>query len=141
MCRVSGGKSADNCMGGPLYVLCYFSLVAFNIFSLPLMFVNLISICLSVDLSYLGLCISWNWVIVSCPMLWKFSAIISPNIFSGPFSLSSPSGTLKMEMLVHIMLFQRSLGHPFIFSLFFFILFCGNDSVFLVTHQTFCLNY
>ena len=27
------------------------------------------------------------------PMLGKFLAVISSNIFSGPFSLSSPSGT------------------------------------------------
>ena len=29
----------------------------------------------------------------SVPMVGKFSAILSSNIFSGPFSLSSPSGT------------------------------------------------
>ena len=46
---------------------------------------------------------------VSFPMLGKFSAIISSNIFSGPFSPSPPSGTRIMRMLVHLMLSQRSL--------------------------------
>ena len=33
---------------------------------------------------------SWTWVTLSFPTLGMFSAIISSNIFSGPFSLSSP---------------------------------------------------
>jgi len=35
-CGVSVEKSADNLMKVPLYVICCFSLVAFNILSLPL---------------------------------------------------------------------------------------------------------
>ena len=35
-CRVSIEKSADSLIGVPLYVICRFSLVAFNILSLPL---------------------------------------------------------------------------------------------------------
>ena len=42
-CRVSAEKSADNLMGAPLYVICCFPIVAFNIFSLSLIFVNLIT--------------------------------------------------------------------------------------------------
>ena len=61
-------------------------------------------------------------------MVGKFSVILSSNIFSGPFSLSSPSGTSIMQMLMHLILSQRSLRLSlFIFILFFYILFCGSD--------------
>ena len=43
--RVSVRKSADNLKGVFLYVICCFPLVAFNILSLPLIFVSLISMC------------------------------------------------------------------------------------------------
>ena len=56
-CRTSAEKSAVNLIGVPLYVICHFSLVAFNNFSLPLIFVNLITMCLS-DVSF---CVS-PWV-------------------------------------------------------------------------------
>ena len=100
-------------MGVPFYVMCRFSLVAFNNFSLSLIFVNLITVCLGMFL--LGfilpgtLCSFWTWVAISFPMLGKFSTIVSSNIFSDPFSLSSPSGTPIMRMLVHLMLSQSSL--------------------------------
>ena len=42
-CRVSVEKSADNFMGLPLYIICHFYLVAFNILSLFLIFVSLIT--------------------------------------------------------------------------------------------------
>ena len=48
--RVSVEKSANNFMAVPLYVICHFSLVAFNILSLSLIFVSLITMCLSVFL-------------------------------------------------------------------------------------------
>ena len=58
--------------------------------------------------SLLGtLCTSWTWVAVFSPVLGKFFATISSNIFSDPFSLSSPSGTPMMQMLVHFMVSQR----------------------------------
>ena len=44
VCRVSAEKSAVKCMGFPLYVTCCFSLAAFNILSLCLVFVSLISV-------------------------------------------------------------------------------------------------
>ena len=40
-CRVSAERSAVKCMGFPLYVTCCFSLAAFNILSLCLVFVSL----------------------------------------------------------------------------------------------------
>ena len=126
----------------PLYVICHFSLVAFNISSLSLVFISLITICLSVFL--LGfilpgiLCVSWTWLTISFPMLGKFSAIISSNVFSGPFSLSS-SGIPIMRMLVCLMS-HRSLR----LSSIFFHSFCGSDfhhSVLQVIYLFFCLDY
>ena len=49
-CRVSVEKSADNLIGIPLYVICHFSLVAFNILSLLLIFVSQVTMCLCVFL-------------------------------------------------------------------------------------------
>ena len=57
-CRVSAERSAVKCMGFPLHVTCCFSLAAFNILSLCLVFVSLISMCLGVfllGLSRMGL--------------------------------------------------------------------------------------
>ena len=51
---------------------------------------------------------AWTWLTVSFPMLGKFSAIISSNIFLDPLSLAS-SRTPTVQMLVHLILFQRSL--------------------------------
>ena len=68
-CRVSAEKSPVKLMGVPLYVIYHFSLVAFNNFSLSLIFVNLITMCLGLLL--LGfilpgtLCASWTWMSVS----------------------------------------------------------------------------
>ena len=90
-CRVSVEKSADSLVGVPLYVSCHFSLVAFNILCVSLIFVSLITMCLSVF--FLGfillgtLCASWTWLTISFPMFKKFLAIISSNIFSSPISL------------------------------------------------------
>ena len=91
-------------MGFPLHVICCFSLVAFNIFSLYLIFVSLITVCLGVFLLASILpgapCPSVTWVTVSFPMVGKFSSIISSYIFSDPFSFSSSSETSKIQMLM-----------------------------------------
>ena len=71
---------------------------------------------------------SWTWVNASFPMWGKFSTILSSNIFSGPFSLSSPFGTPIMCMLVHLTLSQRSLKlSSFLLITFSFILFHGSN--------------
>ena len=90
-CRVSAEKkSADSLMGVSLYIGFFFPLVAFNILSL--IFVILVIICLGVLLFglflYGTLCTSWTWVLVSFTRLGKFSANMSSNMFSDPFSLS-----------------------------------------------------
>ena len=109
-------------MGIPLCVICCFSLAAFNICSLCLIFVNLINMCLGefhVGFICLGmfclgfilfgtLWVSWTWVIISFPILGKFS-IIASSIFSWSFFLSSSSGTPMTQMLGHLTLSHRSL--------------------------------
>ena len=42
-CRVSAEKSANDLIGVPLFVICFFSLAAFKIFSLSLTSVSLIN--------------------------------------------------------------------------------------------------
>ena len=131
-------------MGVPLYVICYFSFVAFNVLSL--IFVSLITMCLSVFLFGFilsgTLCTSWTWLTISFPMLGKFSA---KYFLRSLLSLSSPSGTPMMRMLVHLMLSQESLRpSSFFFLSLFYILFCGSDfhhSVLQVTYLFFCLSY
>ena len=63
-CRVSAERSAVKHRGFPLYVTCCFSLAAFNILSLYLVFVSLTSMCLGMFLLgfilYGTLCASWT---------------------------------------------------------------------------------
>ena len=84
--RVSIERSAVILMGIPLCVISCFSLSAFNICSLCLIFVNLINMCLGVfclGLILFGtLWVSSTWVAISFPTLGKFSTIISSSIFS-----------------------------------------------------------
>ena len=56
--------------------------------------------------------VSWTWVIISFPILGKFSTIISSSIFSWYSFLSSSSGTPMIRMLGHLALSQRSLRLP-----------------------------
>ena len=129
-CRVSAEKSANNLIGVPLYVTCFFSLAAFKIFSLSLIVVSLINMCLGVFLLGFILCGThcafWIWVSGSFPMLGIFSAIISWNIFFVAFYLSSPSGTPIIRMLVCLTLSQSSLRlASFFFNLFFLFCICN----------------
>ena len=85
-CRVSIKRSAVILMGIPLCVIYYFSLAAFNIYSLCLIFVNLINMCLGVFclgfILFWTLWVSWTWVAISFPTFGKFSTFISLSIFS-----------------------------------------------------------
>ena len=84
---VSIERSAVILMGLPLCVICCFSLAAFNICSLCLIFVNLINMCLGVFhfgfILFGTLWVSWSWVIIFLPILGKFSIIISWSISHG----------------------------------------------------------
>ena len=92
-CRVSAERSAVMQMEFPLYVTCCFFLLLFNILSLCLVFVSLISMCLGMFLLgfmlYGTLCTSLIWLNIFFPMLEKFSTIISLKNFSYPFFFSS----------------------------------------------------
>ena len=57
VCRISPERSAVKCMGFPLYIIYCFSLAAFNILSLCLVFVSLICVLtgFSLSLSSMGL--------------------------------------------------------------------------------------
>ena len=77
----------------PCVLFVFFPLAAFNICSLCLIFVNLINMCLG--MFHLGfilfgtLWVSWTWMIISFPILGKFSTIIFSSIFSWSFFSSS----------------------------------------------------
>ena len=66
-------------MGFPLNVTCCFSLAAFNILSLFLVFVSLISMCLGMFLLgfilYGTLCASWTWLTIFNYNLFKIFLI------------------------------------------------------------------
>ena len=139
-CRVSTERSAVNHMGFPLYVTCCFSFAAFNILSLCLISVNLISMCLDVFLLGFILYETLHFLelIVSFSMLGKFSTIISSKILSLTYFFSSSSETPITWMLACLILFQRSLKailnsfHSFSFILLFINYF--HHSIFQLTH-------
>ena len=112
-------------MGIPLCVICCFSLAAFNIRYLCLIFINLINMCLGVfHLRFIlfgTLWVSWTWVAISFPILGKFSTTVSSSIFSWSFFLSSSSRTPMIRMLGCLTLSQRSLRlSSFLLILFLF---------------------
>ena len=127
-----------------------FSLAAFNIFSLHLIFVSLINMCVGVFflgfILYGTLCASWTWVTISFPLLGKFSTVISSNIFSDPFFFPCFSGTPIIRILVHLVLSQRSLRLSSILFILFlysapwqiFPPFCLPAHFFILLPQLFC---
>ena len=133
----------------PLYIIYLFSLVAFNIISLTLLFVSLIAMYLRVFLLEFILPETLDsriWLTISFHTLGKCSAIISSNVFSAPISFSCSSGIPIMQMLVHLIFSQRSFRlFSFLFIIFFFYFqLCGSnfhDSVFQVSYSFFCLSY
>ena len=135
-------------MGFPLYVTCCYSLDAFNILSLFLIFVSLISMCLGIFLLrfilYGTLCASWNWWNISFSMLGNFSTIISSKIFSYPFFFSS-SGTPynlnvgAFDMVPKVSDAVLSSFHSFYFILLFRSYF--NRFIFQLTDSFFCFRY
>ena len=118
-------------MGFPLYVICCFSLAAFNILSSYLVFVSLISMCLGMFLLrfilYGMLYASWTWLTIFFSMLGKFSTIISSKIFSYHFLFSS-SGTPISQMLVHLISYQRFLRLSLALFILF-TLFCSSEVI------------
>ena len=130
-CRVSAKWSAIKCMGFPFYVTCCFSLAAFNILSLCLVFVNLNS---------MSWCVSpwvypvWNSLCL-LDLIDYFLFHVGENfnynlfkIFSYPLFFSSSSGTPIIWMLVHLILSQKSLRLSPVFSILF-TLFCSSEVI------------
>ena len=122
--KVSTEKSADSFMELPLYV----TLFLLWLLEFSLTFDILIMICLVVGVFgfiFFGtLC--FLYLDIYLLQVRKFSVIISSNIFSTPFTLSSPSGTPIMQILVCLMS-QRSLKLFSTFKICFS--FCCSDRV------------
>ena len=132
-------------MGSLLYVICYFSLAAFNMCSLCLIIFSLIHMCLGVFclgfILFGILWISWTWVAISFFILWKFSTIISSSIFSCPFFLSS-SGTPMILNVGHLTLSQRSPRlSSFLLILFSFLVHLFPPSIFHLIYPIFSLSF
>ena len=90
-CRVSVEKSADSLTGVSWCVICHFSFLAFNILSLSLIFVSLITMCLGVFLFRFilpgNLCAAWT-SLFPFPCQGSFQ-LLSLQIFSQVLSLFS----------------------------------------------------
>ena len=142
-------SDSDNLMRILLNIIFCFSLIVFNIFSIIFSFCQFdyyVS-------EHVAPWINPVWDsqyflnLSDCFLshVGEISAILSSIIFSGPFSLSSPTGTLIMWMLVHLTLSQRSLKlSSFLLITFSFILFHGSNfynSVFQLIYLFFCLIY
>lgn len=118
----------------------HFSLVALKVLSLYLTFDNLILMYLSEDLLRFSLFgdtwASWTWRLNFLLKILKFFVIISLNKFSASFSFSTPSLTLIMHILVHLMVSHTSCR---ISSLFFIIfLFVSHNETFQKTCLRVC---
>ena len=133
-------------MGIPFYVICCFSLAAFSIFSLYLIFDTLINMSWHVSPWIYPV---WDSLCFLDLIDYFFSYIrevFNYNLFKyflSPFF--SSSGTPIFQMLVHLMLSQRSLKLSSIpFFLFFFILLCNSYFhyfIFQVTYPFFFFSY
>ena len=118
-------------MGFPLYVTCCFSLAAFNILSLYLVFVSLISMCLGMFLLGLilyGILYLLDWIDYFLFRAGEiFSYILFKKNLSCPFFFYS-SETPIIRILVHLIFSQRSLRlSPVLFILF--TLFCSSEVI------------
>ena len=129
----------------PLYVICCFPLVVFNIFSLYLIFVSLTNMYLCVFLLglilYGTLCTSWTLVTISFPMLGKFSTMISSNIFQSLSFFWNPCN-LNVGMFDVVPGVSETVLTSF--HSFCCILFCSRGfhrSVLQVIYPLFCLSY
>ena len=124
-CTVSAESSAVNLMGIPLYVICCFSLAAFNIFSLYLIFDSLINMSWRVSPWIYPVWDSLHFLDFINSFLSHIREVFNDNlsnIFSVPFFFSS-SGTPIIQMLVRLILSHRSLRLSSI--LFILSLFCS----------------
>ena len=122
-------------MGFPCISFVAFPLLLLT-YSMSLIFVSLINMCLSMSLLrfilYGTLCTSWTWVFAF--HLGKLLAIISSNIFSCPFfSLFSFLDHYNVNAGVFNVMREVFEAVLTSFHSFSFILFCGSDF-----HQSIC---
>ena len=141
-------KSVDNHMGISFYAICCFSLAAFNIFSLSLIFVSLINMYLSMFL--IGFILYGT--LHSLDLSECFFSHVREVFNYDPFkyflrpllSLSSLSGTSIMWILVHLMLYQKFLRLLLplfiLYSLLWqwFLSICLPTHLFLLIPHVFC---
>ena len=132
-------------MGIPLYVICCFSLTAFNIFSLNLIFVSLVNICPSVFLIgfilYETLCTSWTWLTISFPTLERFLTICK--YFLWPFLFLFFWDVSNLNVGAFNVAAEVSETVLISFHSFLFILFGSYPhlSIFQLIYSFFCLSY
>ena len=90
----SAEKLVESLMVVSLYLTSCFSLADLKFLPLSLPFDDLILMCLGVGLvGLISFATLWaSWVYISISQVRKFSAIISTNKFSAPFSPYSPYG-------------------------------------------------
>ena len=121
-CRVSVEKSTDSLMGNiPLNIICHFPLVVFNILSLSLIFISLITMCFGVFL--LGFIHPRLSVLPGLGWLFPVPCQGSFQLLSLQYFLRSFLGLFfwdpYMQMLVCLILSQGSLSlSSFLFTLF-----------------------
>ena len=113
-----------------MYVTCCFSLAAFNILSLCLVFVSLISMCLGMFLLgfilYETLCLLDLIDYYLCHTGEIFNYNLFKNFLIHFFFLSSFSGTPIIRMLVHLICSQRTLRLSSVVFILF-TLFCSSE--------------
>ena len=149
-CRVSVERSAAKHMGFHWYVTCCFSLAAFNILSLCLVFVSLIIMYLGMFLLgfilYGTLCASWTSL---TNFLFHVGEIFNYNLFKifliPFFSSSSSSWTSIIRMLVCLILSQKSLRLSSVLFILF-TLFCSSEVISTISSSSslirfFCFGY
>ena len=142
--RVSAEKSADKFMGIPLYVISYFSLSAFNIFSLNLLFVHLIDMCFFLGfVLYETLC----FLDMGGHLLPHVREVFNYNLFKcflKPFSFSS-SGTPTIWIVGSFNVVPEVSETVLnFFHSFLFVLFLGSyfhSSIFQLTNWFFWFCY
>ena len=83
---------------------------------------------------------SWNLFTISFSFLGKFSTIISSKIFSNPFFFSFSSGTPILQMLVHLILTQRSLKLSSVLFILF-TLFCSSEVISTILSSSSLIHY
>ena len=146
--RISAERSTVKCMGFPLYVTCCFSLAAFYILSLYLVFVSLISMCLG--MFFLGFICMGLFAPLGLDELFPFPVgeIFNDNVFKNfpipflflfyfwdPYNLNVGVFDIVPEVSETIL----SSFHSFYFILIFRSYF--HHFIFQLTDSLFCFRY